>query len=242
MAGHSVWKNIKHRKAAVDAKRGKIWSKCSRAVIVAARLGGGDPRYNASLRIAIDAAKAANMPRDTIEKAVKKGAGGDGSEQYESVRYEGYGPSGVAVIVECLVANHNKTSAEIRTLFDKYGGNMGVPGSVTFSFAQRGVVLVAASECTEERIFDLALSAGATDVIGAEEGWQIICPAVELIKVRDALESAAVPFESAEVSYIPETTIELDQVTRPLVAKLVAILEEHDDVQKVHVNAEIHDD
>ena len=131
MAGHSAWKNIKHRKAAVDAKRGKIWSKCSRAIIVAARTGGGDPKFNSSLRLAIDDAKAANMPRDTIEKAVKKGAGGDDSETFEAVRYEGYGPGGVAIICECLVANVNKTAPEIRTLFDKNGGNMGVPGSST---------------------------------------------------------------------------------------------------------------
>jgi YebC/PmpR family DNA-binding regulatory protein len=241
MAGHSAWKNIKHRKASVDAQRGKIWSKCSRAIIVAARTGGGDPKFNSSLRLAIDDAKAANMPRDTIEKAVKKGAGGDDSETFEAVRYEGYGPGGVAIICECLVANVNKTAPEIRTLFDKNGGNMGVPGSVTFSFLHKGVVLVQAGVTTEEKLFDVVLGAGAEDVVGGEEGWQVTCAPADLGKVRDALESAGIPFEGAEVSYIPTSTTEVDDATRARVAKLVALLEEHDDVQKVHVSAEIHD-
>ena len=241
MAGHSAWKNIKHRKAAVDAKRGKIWSKLSRAVIVAARAGGGDPKFNATLRIAIDAAKAANMPRDTIEKAVKKGAGGDDADRFEAVRYEGYGPGGVAIVAECLVANVNKTAPEVRTIFDKNGGNLGVPGSVTYSFLQKGVVLVPAGATTEERLFDVVLAAGAEDVAGGEEGWQVTCAPADLARVRDALESAAIPFEGAEVSYIPVSMVELDPATAARVSRLVAALEEHDDVQKVHVNAEIPD-
>jgi YebC/PmpR family DNA-binding regulatory protein len=241
MAGHSAWKNIKHRKAAVDAKRGKIWSKCSRAIIVAARAGGGDPKFNAVLRLAIDEAKAANMPRDTIEKAVKKGAGGDGSESYESVRYEGYGPGGVAIIVECLVANVNKTAPEIRTIFDKYGGNLGVPGSVMYSFQHKGVALVPASATTEERLFDVVLAAGAEDVAGGEEGWQVTCAPADLAKVRDALDAAGIAVENAEVSYVPGTMAEVDEATAARCAKLLAMLEEHDDVQKVHVNAEIPD-
>ena len=241
MAGHSAWKNIKHRKAAVDAKRGKIWSKCSRAIIVAARQGGPDPKFNAVLRIAVDAAKAANMPRDTIEKAVKKGAGGDDADNFEPVRYEGYAPGGVALIAECLVANVNKTAAEIRTLFDKNGGNLGVPGSVSFSFSQRGVILVPAGRTTEERLFDVALGAGAEDIEGGEEGWQVTTPATELAKVRDALEAAGIAFDSAEVTFIPANTVEVDGDTAARVAKLVNALEEHDDVQKVHINAEIPD-
>jgi YebC/PmpR family DNA-binding regulatory protein len=241
MAGHSAWKNIKHRKAAVDAKRGKIWSKCSRAIIVAAKAGGGDPKFNAVLRLAIDEAKAANMPRDTIEKAVKKGAGGDGSESYEPVRYEGYGPGGVAIIVECLVANVNKTAPEIRTIFDKYGGNLGVPGSVMYSFQHKGVALVPASATTEERLFDVVLAAGAEDVAGGEEGWQVTCAPADLAKVRDALDAAGIAVENAEVSYVPGTMAELDEATAARCAKLLAMLEEHDDVQKVHVNAEIPD-
>lgn len=239
MAGHSAWKNIKHRKAAVDAKRGKIWSKCSRAIIVAARAGGSDIKFNASLRLAVDEAKAANMPRDTIEKAVKKGAGEGNAEQYEAVRYEGYASGGVAVIVECLVANVNKTAPEIRTIFDKNFGNLGVPNSVSFGFAQKGVVLVGAGAVSEERLFDVALDAGAEDIQSADEGWQITTQAAELSKVRDALEGAGIAFESAEVTYIPGSVVEVDPDTASKVARLVAALEEHDDVQKVHINADV---
>ena len=241
MAGHSAWKNIKHRKAAVDAKRGKIWSKCSRAIIVAAKAGGGDPKFNAVLRIAIDEAKAANMPRDTIEKAVKKGAGGDDADSFEAVRYEGYGPGGVAIIAECLVANVNKTAPEIRTIFDKNGGNLGVPGSVMYSFQHKGVVLVPAGATTEERLFEVVLAAGADDVAGGEEGWQVTSAPADLAKVRDALEAASIAFESAEVSYVPNSMADLDESTAARCAKLVAALEEHDDVQKIHMNAEIPD-
>lgn len=239
MAGHSAWKNIKHRKAAVDAKRGKIWSKCSRAIIVAARQGGSDLKYNATLRLAVDEAKAANMPRDTIEKAIKKGAGELGGESFEPVRYEGYAFGGVAVIVECLVANVNKTAPEIRTIFDKNDGNLGVPGSVAFSFSHCGQVLVPAGATTEERLFDVALGAGAEDIDGGEEGWQVTCPPAELSKVRDALEAAGIPFESAQVTYIPTNMVDVDPDSAAKVAKLIAALEEHDDVQKVHVNADI---
>lgn len=241
MAGHSAWKNIKHRKAAVDAKRGKIWSKCSRAIIVAARSGGGDPKFNAVLRIAIDAAKAANMPRDTIEKAVKKGAGAGDGETFEAVRYEGYGPGGVAIIADCLVANVNKTAPEIRTIFDKNGGNLGVPGSVTYSFSHKGVVLVPAGGITEERLFDVVLAAGADDVAGGEEGWQVTCAPADLARVRDALEASGIAFEGAETSFIPVSMVDVDADAAARCARLVAALEEHDDVQKVHVNAEIPD-
>jgi YebC/PmpR family DNA-binding regulatory protein len=239
MAGHSAWKNIKHRKAAVDAKRGKIWSKCSRAIIVAARQGGGDIKFNAALRLAVDDAKAANMPRDTIEKAIKKGSGEGSAEHFEPVRYEGYASGGVAVIVECLVANVNKTAPEIRTIFDKNFGNLGVPGSVSFGFQQRGVLLVRSDAATEERLIEVALEAGAEDVTGGEDGWQVTTAPADLARVRDALDAAHIPIESAEVTYIPSSTVEVDGEDAARVARLVAALEEHDDVQKVHVNAEI---
>ncbi|MBL9140644.1 MAG: YebC/PmpR family DNA-binding transcriptional regulator [Phycisphaerae bacterium] len=239
MAGHSAWKNIKHRKAAVDAKRGKIWSKCSRAIIVAARSGGADIKFNASLRLAVDEAKAANMPRDTIEKAIKKGAGGNDADRYEPVRYEGYASGGVAVVVECLVSNVNKTAPEVRTIFDKNFGNLGVPGSVSYSFQQHGVLLVGAHATTEERLFEVALEAGAEDIVGGDEGWQITTAPADLARVRDALESHGIALESAELTYIPATMVEVTDEDAARVARLVAALEEHDDVQKVHINADV---
>ena len=164
MAGHSAWKNIKHRKAAVDAKRGRIWSKLSRAIIVAARNGGSDTKFNATLRLAVLDAKAGNMPRDTIEKAIKKGAGESGGERFDAVRYEGYGPGGVAVVVEALTSNVNRTAPEVRAILDKNGGKMGVPGSVVHSFSHKGVLLVPGDAVSEDRIMELALEAGAESV------------------------------------------------------------------------------
>ena len=236
MAGHSVWKNIKHRKAAVDAKRGKIWSKLSRAVIVAARTGGVDPKFNSALRLAILDAKAGNMPRDTIEKAVKKGAGGLESERYEPTRYEGFGPGGVAVVVEALVANTNRTAPEIRTIFDKNDGKIGVPNSVMFGFVQQGILLIVREATTEDALMEIALVAGADDVQCGDEGWQITCTPAMFGAVREALEAAKIPVESAQIEYVPLNTVSVDEATIQTVEKLVEALEDHDDVQRVHTN------
>ena len=236
MAGHSVWKNIKHRKAAVDAKRGKIWSKLSRAVIVAARTGGVDPKFNSALRLAILDAKAGNMPRDTIEKAVKKGAGGLESERYEPTRYEGFGPGGVALVVEALVANTNRTAPEIRTIFDKNDGKIGVPNSVMFGFVQQGILLIVREATTEDALMEIALAAGADDVQCGDEGWQITCTPAMFGAVREALEAAKIPVESAQIEYVPLNTISVDEATIRTVEKLVEALEDHDDVQRVHTN------
>lgn len=238
MAGHSAWKNIKRRKAAVDAKRGKLWSKVSRAIIVAAKSGGGDPRFNAGLRLAIDEAKAANMPRDTIEKAVKKGAGGGEGEDYEAVRYEGYGPGGVAIVAESLTSNVNRTAPEIRTIFDKNGGKLGVPGSVTHGFTQQGVILVSADRVGEERMLEIALEAGADDVRSDSDGHQITCLPTKLAAVKEAIEAAGVPVENAELSYVPLMTTAVEGDMAAAVQRLIDALDEHDDVQKVHTNAE----
>ena len=210
MAGHSVWKNIKHRKAAVDAKRGKIWSKLSRAVIVAARTGGVDPKFNSSLRLAILDAKAGNMPRDTIEKAVKKGAGGLDSEQYEPTRYEGFGPGGVALVVEALVANTNRTAPEI--------------------------LLISSAATTEDALMEIVLEAGAQDVQTGEEGWQISTQPAQFGAVREAVEAAGIAVESAQIEYVPLNTVTVDVATIQTVEKLVEALEDHDDVQRVHTN------
>jgi YebC/PmpR family DNA-binding regulatory protein len=237
MAGHSAWKNIKHRKAAVDAKRGRIWSKLSRAIIVAARNGGSDPKFNAVLRLAILDAKAGNMPRETIEKAVKKGAGETDGERFETVRYEGYGPGGVAVIVEALTSNVNRTAPEIRAIFDKNDGKLGVPGSVAFSFQQRGVLLVPAAAVTEDKLMELAIEAGADDVSSMEEGFQVLTEPAQFGSVRETLEARGIATESAEVAFVPVSPVEIDDATRGRLEKLVDALEEHDDVQKVHTSA-----
>ncbi len=231
MAGHSAWKNIKHRKAAVDKKRGKVWSKCSRAIIVAAQKGGGDPHFNPSLRIAIDAARSANMPRETIEKAIKKGTGEGTEERYEAARYEGYGPEGVAMIVECLISNANKAAADIRVIFDKNGGKIGVPGSVAFSFVQRGQVIVEGG--SEEQLMNCCLEAGAEDIQGDGETFQVLCAPADLLAVRAAIEAAKLTVDSAEVVWIPQQTVEVSAEAMPLVEKIVDALEDHDDVQKV---------
>ena len=237
MAGHSAWKNIKHRKAAVDAKRGRIWSKLSRAIIVAARNGGSDTKFNATLRLAVLDAKAANMPRDTIEKAIKKGAGEIDGERFESVRYEGYGPGGVAIVVEALTTNVNRTAPEIRAIFDKHDGKLGVPGSVSFLFSQKGVLLVGSEAVSEDRLMELAIEAGAEDVVRMDEGFEVTTEPAQFGAVREALEQAGIATESAEVAFVPTSPHEVPAAAVPTVEKLVDALEEHDDVQKVHTNA-----
>jgi YebC/PmpR family DNA-binding regulatory protein len=234
MAGHSAWKNIKHRKAAVDKKRGKIWSKISRQLIVAAQKGGGDPAFNPSLRFAVDAARAANMPRDTIEKAIRKGTGEGSEERYEPARYEGYAPGGVAMIIECLIANANKAAADLRVIIDKNGGKIGVPGSVSFGFSQRGQVIVEGT--TEERLMECALDAGAEDIQGEDGTYRVLCAPSDLAAVRGAIEAARIAVDSAEIVWIPMQTVEADADTLVQVERLIDALEDHDDVQRVYTN------
>ncbi|MDA0974780.1 MAG: YebC/PmpR family DNA-binding transcriptional regulator [Planctomycetota bacterium] len=241
MAGHSHWANIKHKKAAIDKKRGKIWSKCSRAILVAARMGGGDPKFNNTLRFAIDEARAANMPRDTIEKLVKRGTGELGGENYEAVRYEGYGPGGVAFLLDCLIANANKTAAEVRTIFDKQGGNLGVPGSVAHSFVQKGQILIDATTIDEDRLMELALEAGADDVVEQEGIYEVSCAPTAFLAGREALEQAGLAFEQAEVVWSPTVEVSCDEETGRKVLRLVEALEDHDDIQKVWTNADLPD-
>ncbi|MFM1805646.1 MAG: hypothetical protein RL136_2525 [Planctomycetota bacterium] len=237
MAGHSAWKNIKHRKAAVDKKRGKIWSKISRQLIVAAQKGGGDPAFNPTLRFAVDAARAANMPRDTIEKAIRKGTGEGSDERYEPARYEGYGPAGVAMIIECLIANANRTAADIRVIMDKNGGKIGVPGSVSYSFVQRGQVIVEGA--TEEQLMECCLDAGAEDIQGDGESGgvhQVLCAPTDLAAVRTAIEAAGLSVDSAEIVWLPSQTLEADADAQEQIERLVDALEDHDDVQRVYTN------
>jgi YebC/PmpR family DNA-binding regulatory protein len=243
MAGHSKWANIKHRKARQDAVRGKAWSKCSRAIIAAARNGGGDPETNLTLRYAIEEAKSANMPKDTIAKAIKRGTGDLAQGvSYEEVRYEGYGPSGVAVIVDCLTDNVNRTAPEMRLIFEKAGGNLAKPGAVAFGFSQRGVVLIEAGKTTEEQLMEIALDAGAEDVVESGGAWEVTCMPGDFIPLKQAIEAADIEPDSAEITMIPANTVACDAGVAEKIVRLIDALEDHDDVQKVYSNADIPDD
>lgn len=242
MAGHSKWANIKHRKARQDAKRSRQWSKCSKAIMVAARTGGGDPAANLALRYAIDDAKAANMPKDTIENAIKKGTGEAGGVQYESVLYEGYGPNGVAVMVDALTDNRNRTAPELRKIFEKFGGNLGSTGCVAFVFKKRGEIFIKRDAGDEETIMAAALEAGAEDVVDADEAWQLLCDPAQLLDVRQALEQAGLPIESAQISMIPDNTVQCTGNDARKVLSLMEALEDHDDVQNVYANFDVPDE
>ena len=239
MAGHSAWKNIKHKKAAADAKRGKAWSKCARLIIVAARNGGGDPTANLALRYAIEEARAENMPKDTIEKAIKKGTGELGAENYEAALYEGYGPNGVAILLDILTDNRNRTSPEIKLLFQKYGGNLGAPGSVAYNFQTRGEAIVPKGEGDEEKITAAVLDAGAEDVTDDGEAWRVLCDPADLMAVRAALEKSNIRYESARLTKVPGTTVTCTGEDARKVLALIEALEDYDDVQKVYANFEI---
>jgi YebC/PmpR family DNA-binding regulatory protein len=242
MAGHSKWANIKHRKARQDAAKGKTWSKCSRAIIVAARQGGGDPEYNLALRYAVDEAKAANMPKDTIAKAIKRGTGETAGASYEEIRYEGYGPAGVAVIVDCLTDNVNRTAPEIRRIFEKHGGNLGKPGAVAFGFEQKGLALIEAARATEDQLMEVALEAGADDVVEADGAWEVTCPPADLHALKEALVAAGVEPDSATITWLPQSPVACDASTAEKILRLIDAFEDHDDVQKVFHNAEIPDE
>ena len=243
MAGHSKWANIKHRKARQDAVRGRAWSKCSRAIIVAAKAGGGDPEMNLTLRYAIDEARSANMPKDTIEKAIKKGSGAAGEgANYEPIRYEGYGPGGVAIIVDCLTDNLNRIAAEMRQIFEKSCGNLAKPGAVAFGFAAKGLILIEASKTTEDQLMEIALDAGAEDVAESGGAWEVTCEVADFITVKEAIVAAGIEPDSAELTMIPANTVACDAKVGQKVLRLIDAIEEHDDVQKVYSNADIPDE
>jgi len=241
MAGHSKWHNIKHKKAKQDAKRGQIFTKLIREITIAARQGGGDPEFNPRLRIAIEKAKEHNMPAENIERAIKRGTGELEGVNYEEVSYEGYGPEGVAVIVECVTDNRNRTTGEIRHLFSKYGGNLGSSGCVSFLFEDKGIILIPKETISEEEIFEKAIEAGAEDVITDDDNYYEIRTAPEdLYSVKETLEKQGVNIEKAELTKIPTTTVEIkQQETAEKLMKLLDALEEQDDVQKVYSNFEM---
>ncbi len=241
MAGHSKWNNIKNKKGKEDAKRGKIFTKLGRYIMVAAKEGGSDPDYNPALKAAIEKAKAENMPNDNIERAIKKGAGELGADNFEEIIYEGYGPSGIAVFVECLTDNRNRTAPEIRHAFDKCGGNLGTSGSVTFMFDRKGIIAIEREDSIDEdELTMLAIELGAEDFEAEEEGFEITTATEDFNKVRDGLADAGYQFAMAELSYIPQTTVELtspDDVKN--MEKLIDMLEDNDDVQEVFHNWEM---
>ncbi|MFM4802740.1 YebC/PmpR family DNA-binding transcriptional regulator [Aeromonas bivalvium] len=241
MAGHSKWANIKHRKAAQDAKRGKIFTKLIREITTSARLGDADPANNPRLRAAVTAALTSNMTRDTINRAIARGAGGGDGEQLETIVYEGYGPAGSAVMVECLTDNRNRTVAEVRHAFSKCGGNLGTDGSVAYLFTKKGVLTFVGAD--EDALMDAALEAGADDVVTEEDGSiEVYTTPNDFGTVLDGLEAAGFKPESAEVTMIPSTEAELDAETAPKLMRLIDMLEDLDDVQEVYHNGSISDE
>jgi YebC/PmpR family DNA-binding regulatory protein len=239
MAGHSKWANIRFRKGAQDAKRGKIFTKLIREITIAARTGGGDPASNPRLRLAIDKAKAQSMPKDNWDRAVKRGTGELEGVQYEEIRYEGYGPGGVAVMVDCLTDNRNRTVAEVRHAFSKYGGNMGADGSVSYLFTQVGLLSYPAGS-DEDRIMEAAIEAGATDVVTNDDGSvDVLTAPEEFENVRTAMQGAGLEPDDAEVTMRASTKIELGADEAESLLKLLDVLDELDDVQNVYSNAEI---
>ncbi len=243
MAGHSQFKNIMHRKGAQDAKRAKVFTKLIRELTVAAKTGLPDPAANPRLRAAVQAARDANMPKDTVERAIKRGAGGDGDSNFEEVRYEGYGPGSVAVIVEALTDNRNRTASEIRSAFTKHGGNMGETNSVSFMFDRVGAIHYPASTTDADTMFEAALEAGAGNVETDEEGHDITCAPEELNAVREALEGRFGAPASARLDWRPQTlTPVADEQTVQTLLKFLEVLEDNDDVQRVQANFDIPDD
>jgi len=242
MAGHSKWANTKHRKAAVDAKRGKIFTRLGKEITVAARMGEPDPASNPRLRLAVDKALGANMTKDTIERAIKRGAGAQDGENFDEIRYEGYGPGGVAVIVDCLTDNRNRTVSEVRHAFTKAGGNLGTSGSVAFQFAQTGVLSYPAGS-DEDAIMEAALEAGADDVLSDDDGSVDVLTAPEVfVSVKEAMIAAGFEPEQAEVTLRAENTTSLDKDDAEKMIRMIDVLEELDDVQDVYSNADIAED
>ncbi|NLN14947.1 MAG: YebC/PmpR family DNA-binding transcriptional regulator [Tissierellia bacterium] len=241
MAGHSKWHNIKNKKGKEDAKRGKIFTKLARTIMVAVREGGPDPEFNPALKAAIDKAKAANMPNDNIERAIKRGAGETDGQNFEEIIYEGYGPAGIAVFVECLTDNRNRTAPEIRHAFDKAGGNLGQSGSVTFMFDRKGLIAIERDDSIDEdELTMLAIELGAEDFEAEEEGFEIITAPEDFDRVRNGLSEAGYKFAMAELTYIPQNTVTLtDPEDIKKMEKLIDMLEDNDDVQAVHHNWEM---
>ena len=239
MSGHSKWHSIKHKKGATDAKRGKLFTKFIKEITVAARTGGGDPDANARLRKAILDAKAGNMPNDTIDRAVRRGTGAEEGVNYDEITYEGYGPGGVALLIEAVTDNRNRTVAEIRHIFSKNGGNLGESGSVGWLFEKKGYIVVDKAAKPEEELFDIAIEAGADDLRDDEDNFEIITSPENFESVQSAIKSAGIEPQVAEVSMVPQTYIKLEGGSAQQMLRLMEAIEDHDDVQKVYANFDI---
>ena len=240
MSGHSHWAGIKHKKAANDSKRGKVWSKVARMIIVAAKAGGGDPSANLSLRYAIDKGKAANMPKDTIEKAIKKGTGELGAVNFEEVLYEGYAPGGIAIMVEALTDKRTRTGPEVKKIFEKYGGSLGTSGCVNYMFDKKGLITVETSKAGEEELMDIVLTAGADDIQTEDDIYEITCQPQAYEALKKALEENNIPIQVAEISMLPQNTVPVSDAERA--RKIIAMMEtfeDHEDVQNVYANFDI---
>jgi len=243
MSGHSHWAGIRYKKAATDAKRGRVWSKLARMIIVAAKTGGGDPAANLSLRYAIDKAKSANMPKDTIEKAIKKGTGEVEGVSFEEVLYEGYGPGGVAIMVEALTDNRNRTTPEIKRIFEKHGCSLGATGCVNWMFTKKGLITVNTAETGEEQLLEIALNAGADDMQNTGEVYEITCDPAAYEKLKERLQEKEIPTEVAEISMVPQSTVPVnDDKTAKKIISLMEDFEDHDDVQNTYANFDIPDE
>ena len=238
MSGHNKWSTIKHKKGAADAKRGKVFTKLIKEISVAAKLGGGDPAGNPRLRTAVDKAKEENMPKDNIERAIKKGTGGMEGVNYDEITYEGYGPGGVAVLVEVMTDNRNRTVSDVRSIFTKCNGNMGETGCVSWIFDKKGLI-VFPNSVDFEKLFEVALEAGADDVSEEEEQIEVITDPAAVIDVREALEKAGFKYDSAEVTMIPQTMVKLEGKQAESMLKMMDKLEDNDDVQNVYANFDI---
>jgi YebC/PmpR family DNA-binding regulatory protein len=239
MSGHSKWATIKHKKAATDARRGKLFTKLLREITVSARLGGGDPKSNPRLRSAVLEARSNSVPSDNIDRAIKKGTGELAGEAYEEVLYEGYGPAGVALLVEGMTDNRNRTTSEVRHLFTKHGGNLGESGCVAWMFHRRGFFAIDRSAMDEEKLMELALELGVDDISTEEDHYEIYTPMEDFARIQEELESRGVPLAAKELAMIPQTSIDIPAERVGQILRLVEALEDHDDVQHVWANLNI---
>lgn len=243
MSGHSKWATTKHKKAVIDAKRGKLFAKLIKNIEVAARTGGGDPLGNPTLYDAIQKAKKSSVPNDNIDRAVKRGSGQEaGGADWQTIMYEGYGPNGVAVLIECLTDNRNRAASEVRVAMTRNGGNMADPGSVAYLFTRKGVIIVPGEGLTEDDVLGAVLDAGAEEVNDLGGSFEVVCEATDLVAVRSALQEAGIDYESAEASFLPSVSVPLDVDGARQVFRLVEALEDSDDVQNVYANFDVSDE